>query len=175
MTAQDVVTSVPVSDGALSTRAHLFVAVVSLATIVWMIQMVRKRKLRTKYSLLWVFVAIILATVAVFPGLLERLSHAAGVYYPPTTFLFMAVGFLFVVVVHFSWEFSRSEERLRAMAEEFALLRAEHEKLERQVEDLLFIERDNASTQPMTEPESVGSSGNDDKSISGEGATELGE
>lgn len=175
MTAQDVITSVPVADGALSTRAHLFVVVVSLATIVWMIQMVRKRKLRTKYSLLWVFVAIILATVAVFPGLLERLSHAAGVYYPPATLLFMAVGFLFVVVVHFSWEFSRSEERLRAMAEEFALLRAEHEKLERQVENQLLAERDLANKQALAETESGGSSGNDDEPIGRKGSTELGE
>ena len=67
----------------------------------------------------------------VFPGLLERLSNAAGVYYPPATFLIMAVGFLFVIVVHFSWEFSRSDDRIRALAEEIALLRAEleaHEK-----------------------------------------------
>ena len=45
--------------------------------------------------------------MAVFPGLLAGLSRAVGVYYPPATFLIMAVGFLFLIVVHFSWEFSR--------------------------------------------------------------------
>lgn len=122
---------VPVAGGALSGRAHVFVIVVTLLAIVWVIRLVRREKLRTKYSLLWIFVAVVLATVAVFPGLLERLSNAAGVYYPPATFLIMSVGFLFMIVVHFSWEFSRSDDRVRALAEEIALLRAELEALEK--------------------------------------------
>ncbi|MGB3410062.1 MAG: DUF2304 domain-containing protein [Microthrixaceae bacterium] len=126
---------VPVAGGALSTRAHIFVIVVTLITIFWVIRLVRRQKLRTKYSLLWIFVAVVLAAVAVFPGLLERLSNAAGVYYPPATFLIMAVGFLFVIVVHFSWEFSRSDDRIRTLAEELALLRAEHEALKNSVDE----------------------------------------
>jgi hypothetical protein len=39
------------------------------------------------------------------------------------------VGFLFLIVVHFSWELSRSEERVRTLAEELALLRAAQEEL----------------------------------------------
>jgi hypothetical protein len=39
--------------------------------------------------------------------------------------LLFAVGFLFVVVVHYSWELSRLENRTRTLAEELALLRAQ--------------------------------------------------
>ncbi len=130
----DVSSEAPVAGGALSSRAHVFVIVVTLITVVWVIRLVRREKLRTKYSLLWIFVAVALAAVAVFPGLLERLSEAAGVYYPPATFLLMAVGFLFVIVVHFSWEFSRSDDRIRTLAEELALLRAEHQALKDRLE-----------------------------------------
>ena len=119
----------PVGGGALSTRAHVFVVVVTLASVAFIVRLVRRHKLRSKYSLLWIVVALALATVAVFPGLLERVSRAAGVYYPPATFLILAVGFLFLIVVHFSWEFSRSEERIRTLAEDVALLRASHEAL----------------------------------------------
>lgn len=131
----DVTSDVPVAGGALSSRAHVFVIAVTLITVGWVIRLVRREKLRTKYSLLWIFVAVFLATVAVFPGLLERLSSAAGVYYPPATFLLMAVGFLFVTVVHFSWEFSRSDDRIRTLAEELALVRAEHEALKQLVDE----------------------------------------
>ncbi len=143
MIADQGLNQVPVTGGALSGRAHVLVVIVTLATIIWMIRLVRRHKLRTKYSLLWVFVAVVLATVAVFPGLLERLSKAAGIYYPPATFLLLAIGFLFVVVVHFSWEFSRSEERLRTLAEEFALLRAEHEQLRSDFESSTEAESQN--------------------------------
>jgi hypothetical protein len=117
----------PSADGALSTRAHVFVVIVTLLSIVFIIRLVRSNRLRSKYSLLWIVVALALATVAVFPGLLDRVSRAAGVYYPPATFLLLAVGFLFLIVVHFSWEFSRSEERIRTLAEDVALLQAAHD------------------------------------------------
>ncbi len=117
----------PVTDGSLSTRAHVFVVIVTLLSIVFIIRLVRSNRLRSKYSLLWIVVALALATVAVFPGLLDRVSKAAGVYYPPATFLILAVGFLFLIVVHFSWEFSRSEERIRTLAEDVALLQAAHD------------------------------------------------
>ena len=117
----------PVTDGSLSTRAHVFVVIVTLLSIVFIIRLVRSNRLRSKYSLLWIVVALALATVAVFPGLLDRVSRAAGVYYPPATFLLLAVGFLFLIVVHFSWEFSRSEERIRTLAEDVALLQAAHD------------------------------------------------
>ena len=50
-------------------------------------------------------------------------SEWLGVLYSPTIFLLLAVGFLFLVVVHYSWELSRLENRTRTLAEELALLR----------------------------------------------------
>ena len=126
-------TTEPVGNGALTTRAHVFVIAVTLLSVFFIVRLVRRHKLRTKYSLLWIAVAVALATIAVFPGLLEAVSRAAGVYYPPATFLILSVGFLFLIVVHFSWEFSRSEERIRTLAEDLALLRAAHEELTEQV------------------------------------------
>ena len=126
-------TTEPVGNGALTTRAHVFVIAVTLLSVFFIIRLVRRHKLRTKYSLLWIAVAVALATIAVFPGLLEAVSRAAGVYYPPATFLILSVGFLFLIVVHFSWEFSRSEERIRTLAEDLALLRAAHEELTEQM------------------------------------------
>jgi Uncharacterized conserved protein (DUF2304) len=58
------------------------------------------------------------------PGVLNTLSTWLGVRYSPAILLLFAVGFLFLVVVHFSWELSRLENRTRSLAEELALLRA---------------------------------------------------
>ena len=71
-------------------------------------------------------------TFRAFPGLLDRTSYAIGISYPPATFLVLAVAFLFLVVVQFSWELSRLEERSRSLAEEVALL---HAALEHPVSD----------------------------------------
>ena len=152
----------PVSDGALSTRAHVFVVIVTLLSIVFIIRLVRSNRLRSKYSLLWIVVALALATVAVFPGMLDRVSRAAGVYYPPATFLLLAVGFLFLIVVHFSWEFSRSEERIRTLAEDVALLQAAHDAAIRALRDgQVPPERLPAELPDIAAPDVAASAGSD--------------
>jgi len=114
--------------GSVTPRAHLFVALAAVGVLAFIVRLVRRHGLRTKYSLLWITVGAALATLAVFPDLLTVVSELLGIYYPPATLLLLAVGFLFLVVVHFSWEMSRSEERVRVLAEELALLRERTER-----------------------------------------------
>jgi hypothetical protein len=111
--------------GDLSVRGHIFIGVVTVATLVFILRLVRRRQLAGKYAVLWTSVAIALGVLAIWPGLLTSLSEAVGVYYPPALFLLITTGFLFLIVIQFSWELSRNEDRTRTLAEEIALLRAE--------------------------------------------------
>ena len=79
--------------------------------------------------MLWIGIGLVMGTIAAFPGLLDNTSYAIGIDYPPATFLVLSVAFLFLVVVQFSWELSRMEDRTRSLAEEIALLRARHDAL----------------------------------------------
>ena len=110
--------------GTLSGRAHLLLMLVTVVTALFIVRLVRMRQLRSKYALLWLVIGLLLLPLAAFPGMLNSVSRWFGVHYSPATFLFLATGFLFLVVVHFSWELSRLENRTRALAEELALLRA---------------------------------------------------
>lgn len=114
--------------GGLTTTAHIFIVVVTAIALVFILRLVRRRQLAGKYAMLWLAVAFVLGVLAVFPGLLTNVSEWVGVYYPPALFLLVTTGFLFVVVIHFSWELSRLEDRTRTLAEEIALLRAEREQ-----------------------------------------------
>jgi len=107
----------------MSVKAHAFVAVVTLASLLFIMRLVRTRKLRAKYSMLWISVGLCLSVLAASPRLLDRLSRWIGVAYPPTTLFIVAITFLLLIVVHFSWELSRLEERSRLLAEEVALMR----------------------------------------------------
>ena len=53
-----------------------------------------------------------------------------GVAYQPALFLLLGFGFLLLLAMHFSYELSRLETRVRALAEELALLRHEVEEPE---------------------------------------------
>ena len=111
--------------GDLSARGHVFIAVVTIAALVFILRLVRRRQLAGKYAMLWTAVAFLLGVLAIWPGLLKSLSEFVGVYYPPALFLLVTTGFLFLIVIQFSWELSRNEDRTRTLAEEIALLRAE--------------------------------------------------
>lgn len=119
-----------VAGGGLSTTAHVFIALAALATLVFILRLLRRRQLRSKYALLWTVTAILLGVLAVFPGLLDRVSDAVGIDYPPALFLLVAFGFLFVIVIEFSRELGRLDDRTRTLAEEIALLRAERDDVE---------------------------------------------
>jgi hypothetical protein len=109
----------------LQPGAHVMVAMVTLGALLFVLRLVRLRRLQSKYALLWLGVGLVLGVLAAFPGLLKWISDGIGVFYPPTLFLALACAFLFLVVVHFSWELSRLEDRTRVLAEEVAMLRAE--------------------------------------------------
>ena len=103
-------------------RAHVAVLVVAAAILVFILRLVRRGHLRAKYSMLWIFIGVEVAALAIFPGLLDRLSKVLGIAYPPATFLLFAVAFLVMLALHFSWELSRLEDRTRVLAEDLALL-----------------------------------------------------
>jgi hypothetical protein len=111
--------------GGLTPQARILVAVLGVGAVVFILVLLRRRKIKSKYALLWTGLALGLGVLGLFPGLLTAISEAVGIFYPPALFLLVAVGFLFAVVIQFSWELSRLEERSRTLAEEIALLRAQ--------------------------------------------------
>ena len=108
----------------MSVRAQLLLVLITIGTLVFILRMVRHRQLRGKYALLWAFVGVLMGAFAAFPDVLVPISDSVGITYEPATFFLAAIAFLFLVVVHFSWELSRLEERTRTLAEELAILRA---------------------------------------------------
>lgn len=101
----------------------------ALATMVFIIEMLRRGILRERFAVLWLVVSLILVLLAVFPGILESISRAIGVQVP-SNLLFVAGGFLLLIVsVQLSYEISALDGRSRRLAEEVALLRYEVDEL----------------------------------------------
>jgi hypothetical protein len=115
----------------VSHSVQIVVALLVLASLAQLALLVRERRLRAKYLLLWGGASLLLVPVVVAPDSLDRAVRSLGVAYPPAAYLVVASAFLYGVCMHFSWELSRLEERSRALAEESALLHARIERLER--------------------------------------------
>lgn len=109
----------------MSTEAHILVVLLAALPALFVLRLVRRRALRAKYSMLWLAVAGLLLLTALFPFVVDGITEFFGVENQPAVYLMIAIVFLLMVVMHFSWELSRLEERTRTLAEELALLRAE--------------------------------------------------
>lgn len=100
-----------------------------LALIV-VIEMLRKRKLRERHAIWWLFAGILALLIAVAPGTLEFAADALGILIPANLAFFLSILVLFFVGLQHSAELTSLEEKTRILAEETSLLRMKLSKLE---------------------------------------------
>lgn len=118
----------------MSTRAHIMLAVLVALAILVIIRLVRRRHLKAKYSLLWLTLGGFMVVIAAVPGLLDWTAAQLGIYYEPTLLILLGLALLLLIVMHFSYELSRMENRVRTLAEEAAILRHRVDQLETRTE-----------------------------------------
>jgi hypothetical protein len=92
-------------------------------------ELIRRGRLKERYSLLWLFSGIVLLVLSLFRGLLESISHAVGVFYPPSLLFLVAFIFLLFITLHFSVIISGLADQNKKLAQEIALLRQEVDDL----------------------------------------------
>lgn len=107
--------------------AGIVIAVIIIAVVLWLLL---TRRLREKYAVLWLLIAMAVLIVGIFPGLWEALTIALGVQLPSNLLFAAAILLLMGVALHLSWELSGSEDEVRRLAEEAAILRAQVEALD---------------------------------------------
>jgi hypothetical protein len=112
-------------------RTSIFAVVVSIALLLVVFELIRSRRLRERYALLWLVTGIVLLVLAAWRGGLNTIARWFGVTSYPPAVLF-AVGLLFVILVllHYSTVISRLTDQNTTLAQRLALLEArvgEHE------------------------------------------------
>jgi hypothetical protein len=99
--------------------------VASGAVLVMVIELIRRGRLKERYSLLWLFAGSVLLVLSSSRDLLEFFSHLLGVYYAPSLLFLLAFLFLLLITLHFSVVISGLSEKNKRLAQELALLRQE--------------------------------------------------
>ncbi len=96
-----------------------------------LIELVRRRSLKERYSFLWFLTAAVLLAFTVRRGWLEDLAKLVGVYYPPTALFLLLVFFLILILIHFSTVISKLLDSNQTLSQSVAILEARLKKLER--------------------------------------------
>ena len=109
-------------------RAMIFGLAASVAALLFILELVRQRRLREEYSLLWLATAIVLLVLSVSRPLLDVLASAMGIFYPPSALFVVALIFVLLILLHFSTVITRLSQENKDIAQQVALLRYELER-----------------------------------------------
>ena len=112
-------------------RLTLLVFVAALGLLVLVLEMVRRRALAEKYSLLWLVMSIVILLLASARPALDRIAPILGIYYAPSA-LFVA-GFvgLLVILLYFSAVITKLTREARIAAQQIGILRERVDELEK--------------------------------------------
>ncbi len=113
----------------MQARIQLVAIVGAAVLLLTVLEMVRRRRLMERYALLWLLSAVVLLALAIWSSALASISHAIGVIYPPNALFFIAIGFILLLLLHFSAAVSRLSNQSETLAQRQALL---DERLRRQ-------------------------------------------
>ena len=105
-------------------------AIASLVLLVAVLELVRRRRLREKYALLWILTAIVLLVLSVWRGAVTSIATTLGVSYGPTVLFAVGALFVLVVLLHYSTVISALTDRTVVLAQSMASLEQRIEKLE---------------------------------------------
>jgi hypothetical protein len=102
---------------------------ISLAILILIIELVRKRRLREEYSVLWILTGIGICILAVWYELLRKITVFIGAVVPTSTLFFFALIFLILLSLQFSVRISALQDHLKELAQRIALLEVDEPKV----------------------------------------------
>lgn len=113
----------------LETRLFLLAGGIIILGLV--INLVRTRRLKEEFALLWLIAAVLMVLAPLgLVDLLDMLAYAVGIEYPPALILTLAVVCLLGILFQFSLRISHFSDQIKMLTQEIALLRHEIEELQ---------------------------------------------
>lgn len=113
------------------TLLHGLSIAVTLALLLLVFELVRRKRLSERYAILWLLAATTLFVLATWKGLLTALSHDVGISYPPSALFAVAIGLIAMILLNFSLVVSRLSDQNKILAQRLSLLQHRLEEHDR--------------------------------------------
>ena len=98
-------------------------AIASVVLLVVVLELIRSRKLRERYALLWLATGVVLLVLSAWRSGLNTIADWVGVTgYPPAVLFAVATLFILLVLLDYSTVISKLHDQNRVLAQRLALL-----------------------------------------------------
>jgi hypothetical protein len=104
-------------------RVSIAAAIASLLLLLVVFELIRSRRLRERYALLWLLTGVVLLVLSLWRGGLNTIAGWFGISgYPPAILFAVGILFILLVLLHYSTVISRLSDQSTILAQRLALL-----------------------------------------------------
>ena len=104
-------------------RTQLISALAAVGLALYVLDLVRRRRLSEEYSLLWVVASVVVAVLGFSTPLLRAITRALGILYEGSTVFFFGLAFATAMLLYLSVKLSRLGYENQVLTRELALVR----------------------------------------------------
>lgn len=115
----------------MTLRLQIFIGIIMLVLLMFIISMVRKKKIDLKYALGWIVLDCVLIIIDIFPQIIFGVAALIGIEVPSNMLFFL--GFILALCLIYSGTVSISflSMKIKQLTQELALLRDEMERMKK--------------------------------------------
>jgi len=114
----------------MDTRLQIVAITGAVGLLLLVLELVRRRALMERYALLWLFSSLVILGLAVWTDALRVLAEMVGIVSAPNALFFVAMGFILLLLLHFSAAMSRLTDQSKVLAQRQAILEQRLRELE---------------------------------------------
>jgi hypothetical protein len=104
----------------------------ALGLLVFVLELVRRRALMERYALLWLLSSVVILALAIWDDALTVLAREIGIVSGPNALFLVAIGFILLLLLHFSAAMSRLTDQSKVLAQRQAILEQRLSEVERE-------------------------------------------
>lgn len=109
-------------------RLELISLVISICLLLFVLELVRRKRLKEKYSLLWLLMSVVLIVMIAWPRFAIFVRDLCGLISISNTVFLIAVLFITILCIHYSVRISMLSDQTKLLAQELALLKGGRER-----------------------------------------------
>ena len=113
-------------------RTQVVIAVGAVLLALYVLDLVRRRRLSEEYSVLWVLATAVIAVLGFSTPILLWLTHVLGMMYAASTVFAFGLAFAIAMLLYLSLKLSRLGFENHALTRDLALLRHDFEESRRE-------------------------------------------
>ena len=104
-------------------KARIIIILLSISLFLFVLNLIRKRKMRIEYSILWFLIGLIILLVSIWQNMADQISFLIGIEYPPALFFLIAIFFVILMKLHFSIEMTKLKDQNKTLVQEISILK----------------------------------------------------